>query len=61
MPREWTQEEIDQDQLGYLSPEEEQEEWDLLNCHMGRDGQCGAAGSEHCDFDCPVMRAHRKR
>lgn len=24
------------------------------NCHMLPDGVCMAAGSEHCDFDCPV-------
>ena len=22
-------------------------------CHMGADGYCSAAGSEHCDWDCP--------
>ena len=26
-----------------------------FDCHMGPDGQCGAAGSEECDFECPVM------
>ena len=39
--------------------ETDQEEWDLLACSMGRDGQCGQAGSEFCDFECPVMRSIR--
>ncbi len=29
------------------------------DCHMGPDGYCGAAGSEHCDFECPIMRSRR--
>jgi hypothetical protein len=42
-----------------------------FDCRMGPDGQCGAAGSEECDFECPIMaeiqmaaakkRAGRKR
>jgi hypothetical protein len=24
-----------------------------LECMLGHDGQCGLAGSEHCDFVCP--------
>lgn len=32
---------------------------DEFDCHMGPDGQCGAAGSEMCDFECPTMRAYR--
>lgn len=53
-------------------PEEEIEDWDgedfedewEFDCHMGSDGQCGAAGSEDCDFECPIMadvRARAKR
>jgi hypothetical protein len=30
------------------------------DCQMHHDGQCGAAGSEYCDFECPVMRAWRR-
>ena len=30
-----------------------------FDCHMGPDGQCGAAGSEMCDWECPTMRAYR--
>lgn len=35
------------------------DEDDDFDCHMGPDGQCGAAGSEMCDFECPTMRAYR--
>lgn len=24
-----------------------------MNCSMMADGQCGLAGSEYCDFECP--------
>ena len=24
-----------------------------MNCGLGPDGQCGNAGSEYCDFECP--------
>lgn len=34
---------------GGFSEEEEAE----LNCSMGPDGQCGQAGSEYCDLECP--------
>ena len=26
---------------------------DDAECGLSPDGQCGLAGSEHCDFDCP--------
>lgn len=40
---------------------DEWEDEDNFDCHMGPDGQCGAAGSEMCDFECPVMAAiHRE-
>lgn len=35
------------------------DDWDELMCSMGVDGQCGQAGSEYCDFECPTMRARR--
>lgn len=28
-------------------------EEDMMNCQLGADGLCGAAGSEYCDFECP--------
>lgn len=24
-----------------------------FDCHMDRNGDCGAAGSEECEFECP--------
>lgn len=40
--------------------DEEDFDWVDALCSMGRDGQCGQAGSEHCDFECPNMRAWRE-
>lgn len=34
-------------------PEDEEEEA-LLNCGMTHTGQCMQAGTEFCDFDCPI-------
>jgi hypothetical protein len=28
-----------------------------LECGLGSDGQCGMAGSEHCDFICPFRNS----
>jgi len=36
-PRDWDEEDGDDD----------------FDCHLRPDGQCGAAGSEMCDFECP--------
>ena len=34
--------------------DDEDDEFELdFDCHMGRDGLCGAAGSEQCEFECP--------
>lgn len=30
----------------------------LDDCMMGPDGYCGAAGSEHCDFECPLHNTY---
>jgi hypothetical protein len=36
--------------------------FDWIDCAMMPNGQCGKAGSEECDWDCPVMREiHQKR
>ena len=32
---------------------EDGDEDDMMSCHLGLDGYCGAAGSEYCDFECP--------
>lgn len=29
---------------------------DEFDCHRGRDGSCGLAGTEECEFDCPYNR-----
>lgn len=29
----------------------------LDECALGPDGQCGLAGSEHCDWDCPMRES----
>jgi hypothetical protein len=39
--------------------EADAEDWAEMACSMGRDGQCGQAGSEWCDFECPIMRRTR--
>lgn len=31
-----------------------------FDCHMYPDGNCGAAGSEDCEFECPY-RAEQRR
>lgn len=38
-----------------FDPTEGDEEAEDFECSMGPDGQCGAAGTEWCDFACPVM------
>jgi hypothetical protein len=45
----------DYDEMDDDGMDEEEEFWAdaEMNCHMHRDGQCGAAGSEYCDFECP--------
>lgn len=44
------------DYEGYDDYEEDAFEEALMNCSMGRDGLCGQAGSEYCDFECPFSR-----
>ena len=36
---------------------DDEEAWLDAMCGMGPDGQCGQAGSEHCEFDCPYRDA----
>jgi hypothetical protein len=40
-PRDWDEEDGDDD----------------FDCHLGPDGQCGAAGSEMCDWECPMRNS----
>lgn len=37
---------------------DDDDDWSELMCSMGPDGQCGQAGSEYCDFDCPYREGH---
>lgn len=40
--------------------DDDDELWEAeMNCHMHADGQCGAAGSEYCDFECPFRDGRR--
>ena len=57
-------EETDSDETEDLDDEED------FDCYMTASGQCGAAGSEWCDFECPFRdtvyaqhfsRARRRR
>lgn len=34
----------------------EPDEYEEFDCHMDREGHCGAAGSEDCEFECPYRR-----
>ena len=36
------------------------EDDDFFDCHMGRSGVCGKAGSEECEFECPYRADQRK-
>ncbi len=45
----WTQDEIDDD----CAFDDDNADW-MYECGLGRDGQCSMAGTEHCDFDCPM-------
>lgn len=38
----------------------EDDEWPF-DCGIGRDGQCSMAGSEDCDFECPLKTSMRSR
>ena len=58
MGRDWPQDVIDASMLDDDAHEGD-DDWDELLCSMGRDGQCGQAGSEYCDFECPTMAAVR--
>lgn len=51
----------DDDMLFDDDDTEEDDDWSELMCSMGPDGQCGQAGSEWCDFECPEMRALRAK
>lgn len=37
---------------------DEEDEFESFDCHMDRQGYCGKAGSEECEFSCPYNRIH---
>ena len=51
-----TQAALDDETLEYDDEIDGVDGWDDLmdECALGPDGQCGHAGSEHCDFRCPM-------
>jgi len=40
----------------YYDDEEEEDEFESFDCAMDRNGYCGKAGSEECEFECPFNR-----
>lgn len=36
--------------------DDEDDDYDTFDCAMDRRGQCGKAGSEECDWECPFNR-----
>lgn len=45
----------DADKTFAVGPDDDfEEEDDLADCMMGPDGYCGLAGTEYCDWDCPL-------
>ena len=40
---------------------DDDDDWDLMNCGMMPDGQCTQAGTEFCDWECPIGRQPRRR
>lgn len=56
MPNDFDQVDLPQsDELG-----DDDEGFDF-DCGMDRNGQCSMAGSEHCEFECPIMASVRKK
>lgn len=56
MRGDFDEDEFDDDgDYGFLNDDSE-EDWPF-DCSMDRNGMCGKAGSEECDFECPVMAA----
>jgi len=40
--------------------EDDEDDLYVDECGMGHDGQCSMAGSEWCDWDCPIMAQHAR-
>jgi hypothetical protein len=39
--------------------DDEEDPYESFDCHMDRQGFCGKAGSEECDFECPYRDLER--
>lgn len=50
MPREWTQDEIDEQMI---VDDDDADELDDISCGMRADDTCALAGTEWCDWSCP--------
>jgi len=46
----------DSDFEEYELDDDEEDEFESFDCAMDREGYCGKAGSEECDFECPYKR-----
>jgi hypothetical protein len=44
----------DQDWIDDQMHLDDDDEDDLIDCHLMADGNCGNAGSEWCDWSCPL-------
>lgn len=45
----------------YGDAEDEGDPFDSFDCAMDRNGQCGKAGSEECDWECPYQKLGLRR
>lgn len=48
------------DDFDYADDDLEDDDDLVEDCHMGPDGQCDMAGSEWCDWDCPLAEMHAR-
>lgn len=48
--------EPDQDDHDFYGDTEDDDEYESFDCAMDRHGNCGKAGSEECDWECPYNR-----
>jgi hypothetical protein len=55
-PERAMRDELTDEDLEDYELDEEEDEFESFDCHLGRDGICGKAGSEECDFECPYRR-----
>ena len=47
----------DQDDFDFYVDDPDEDEFESFDCAMDRNGHCGKAGSEQCDWECPYQRA----